>query len=347
MVLSLVVPRRGRSTRVDTSDSERPAALGDVIAVAVLLALYPALNDIKGIVTAPYWLDEAWVALSARFPLGDLAVTTSSTPLGWSLLLRLVPDSNDLRVVPLAFQLVTIVAGYALGRMPAWPSRGLGRLAGMVCGAAMLFLPAQVMSHDLKQYSADGALTLGLLVLCAWTEQRWSRRRLAVLAGVAATGMLFSQVVAFVAPCVIGGLALAALARKQWRRLVEVLVAAACAGFGIMLIYFGVARRANSSTMRDYWAAYFPSITGLPGFVARRVAAFTPMLGVPVLVLVLFVIVGALTLFRLGRAGTSRSGVGAPTARGAKKSLGLRIIEPSEAGARSRRTLAAAGGRVA
>ena len=49
-------------------------------------------------------------------------------------------------------------------------------------------------------------------------------------------------------------------------------------------------------------------------------------------------------IIRDGRAGTSRSGGGAPTARGAKKSLALRIIEPSEAGARSGRTLAAGGG---
>ena len=38
----------------------------------------PVVHDVKTTLTAPYWLDEAWVALSVRFPLGDLPVTTSS-----------------------------------------------------------------------------------------------------------------------------------------------------------------------------------------------------------------------------------------------------------------------------
>ena len=62
--------------------------LYDAIAIAALLALFFVVHDVKSMLTAPYFLDEAWVALSVRFPISELPVVTASTPLGWSFLLR-------------------------------------------------------------------------------------------------------------------------------------------------------------------------------------------------------------------------------------------------------------------
>src|SRR5262249_26783056 len=71
----------------------RRDGLLDAAAVVALLALFPVVHDVPSLLHAPYFLDEAWVALSVRFPLSQLPLLTSSTPIGWSFLLRLVPDT--------------------------------------------------------------------------------------------------------------------------------------------------------------------------------------------------------------------------------------------------------------
>ena len=51
----------------------------------------------------PYWLDEAWVVDSVRAPLSLVPRLAATTPLGWILLLRLVPHGGlgRQRLVPL------------------------------------------------------------------------------------------------------------------------------------------------------------------------------------------------------------------------------------------------------
>jgi hypothetical protein len=299
--------------------------VGDAVAVASLVAAFPVVHDVRTMLTAPYWLDEAWVALSVRFPLHDILTTTFSTPVGWTFLLRLVPDTDYLRLVPLLFHGVALVAAYALGRLLDWPSRGYGVLAGLVCGGAVLLLPAQQVRHDLKQYTADAAVTLCLLAIGAWIERRWSRRRLAVLASAVPAGMLLSNMTAIAAPGVLGGLLVVALARRQWRRLVEVLVVGTATGVVVLAIYLGIAGRAQTSAMRDYWAGSLPRITELPGYLGQQATLLTPFLGVPVPVMLALFVAGVLTVFRYGRPGTAVAIVLLPVAAVA---LGLARVYP-------------------
>ncbi|MBX7268693.1 hypothetical protein KIF24_23505 [Micromonospora sp. Llam7] len=292
--------------------------------VVVLVGLFFVVNDIGSWLTAQYWGDEAWVALSTRLPLADLPVTTSSSPLGWSLLLRLVPDIDYLRIVPLGFQLLTVVTAYLLGRLLV-SERGHGVLVGTVTAAAVLLVPVQQTRHDLKQYTADAAVAVTLLALACWTERSWSRGRLAVTVAAVAVGMLLSHTTAIVAPCVFGGLLLAPVVRRQWARAVEAATAGLVAGVAVAAVYLGVSASGNNDAMVDYWTAYFPAPTELPGHLAARIGALLPLLGVPGWILAVLLLVGVSTLARRGRPGTAVAVLLLPVAVSA---LGIARIYP-------------------
>ncbi len=285
------------------------ARLLDGVVVAVLLALFPVVHDVGGYLRAPYFLDEAWVALSVRFPLRNLPELTSSTPIGWTFLLRLVPDTDYLRAVPLLFHLLTIVGAYGLGRQLGWRSVGLARAGGAVCAAMVLLVPAQQVRHDLKQYSADAALTLILLALTARLEARWSRRRLIALGATVAAGTLFAQVAAVAGMCALGGVLVMALVRRQWRRLAEVAVVGAAAAVGAAIVIGGIAYRSHSEAMVHFWASYFPRPGELPRYVSKRVNDLLPLLGAEhrlvVVPLVVCCALGIAALVLLGRPATA------------------------------------------
>lgn len=274
-------------------------AAGDAVPVIALIGAFFAVNDIRSWLTAQYWGDEAWVALSVRFPVADLPVTTSSSPIGWTFLLRLVPDIDYLRVVPLGFQLLTVVAAYFFGRWLG-RDRAQGILIGVVTGLTVLLLPVQQTRHDLKQYTADAAVAVCLLALAAWTERSWSRVRLAVTAAAVGLGMLLSHTTVIVAVCVLGGLLLSVALRRQWARAVEATVAGLVAGGLAAAVYFGVSARGNNEAMRDYWNAFLPSISELPGHLARQLDIVRPLLGIPLPVLAMLLVLGVLALFRRG-----------------------------------------------
>ncbi|HET6213652.1 MAG TPA: hypothetical protein VFE14_12380 [Micromonosporaceae bacterium] len=287
----------------------RRASLRDAIAVLALLAVFPVVHDIKNMLTAPYFLDEAWVALSWRFPISDLPSLTASTPLGWSLLLRLVPDADFLRVVPLAFHLIMITAAYAFGRLLAWQSAGTGVLAGVVSAAVVLLIPAQQVRHDLKQYTADAAMTLILLAVSAWIEASWSRRRLGALVGVAGVGMLLSHVTAIAAACVFGGLMLVALARRQRARAVETMVAGVVVALVGAAIYLGASANGRTSSLEEFWRESFPSLGDLPSYLWQRANGLSPLLGaqrpLQALIFAAFSLFGVLTIAKRQRPSTA------------------------------------------
>src|SRR6266516_2044966 len=84
-----------------------------------------------------FWLDEGWVADSVRAPLGQLRLLTSSTPIGWTLLLRLVPHVGPperLRLLPMGFAVAAALAGWLLGRQ-------FGRVQGLLVGLAVAVVP--------------------------------------------------------------------------------------------------------------------------------------------------------------------------------------------------------------
>ena len=99
----------------------------------VLALMVLVVHDVGYIIHLPFWTDEDWVALTTKLPLSQLPATTNSTPIGWSLLLRLftVSETQSARLVPLAFAGAAVVVAYWFARRLDWPRRALA-----VCRAA-------------------------------------------------------------------------------------------------------------------------------------------------------------------------------------------------------------------
>ncbi len=124
-----------------------------------------------------FWLDEGWVADSVRAPLGQLRLLTSSTPIGWTLLLRLVPHVGPperLRLLPMGFAVAAALAGWLLGRQ-------FGRVQGLLVGLAVAVAPGMLYRRSLKQYTAEVFVALLLLWLGSRVEAQWSPRRVVTL----------------------------------------------------------------------------------------------------------------------------------------------------------------------
>jgi hypothetical protein len=169
--------RRVHAPPTQQARPNRPAWWVDATLIAMLLPLAVVAHRPGYLFSHSFWLDEGWVADSVRAPFHQLRLLTSSTPVGWTLLLRLVPDVGPperLRVLPLAFGVLSVVAAYLLGRR-------LGRVAAVAAGLAAALAPTALSNHSLKQYSADVFVTLLLLWLTERLEAGWSQRRLAAL----------------------------------------------------------------------------------------------------------------------------------------------------------------------
>jgi hypothetical protein len=274
------------------------------VALLALLARRPAY-----MLERPYWADEAWVADSVRAPLGELPLLTSSTPIGWSLLLRLVPPvggPQQLRLLPLAFAVASVVPAWWLGRMV----RRATPLCGLAAALAAAVVPAGLARHDLKQYTAEACLALVLVAAAAWLEASWSRRRLALLTAACILAFPFSNTVPFVTAALLGGLALATAARRAWPRLAELAVAAVAVALAQGGFYLGVVAAGDNAAMRAYWASrYLPLDQGLGAaarFVAERLQAALQDLGLgPWPVAAALVVLGLAALARAGLGGVA------------------------------------------
>jgi hypothetical protein len=223
----------------------------DAVLVAPLLPLAVVARRPGYLFSHAFWLDEGWVADSIRAPLPQLRLLTSSTPIGWTFLLRLVPDVGPperLRVLPLAFGVLSVVVAYLLGRQ-------LGRVAAVAAGLAAALAPSALRNHSLKQYSADAFVTLLLLWLAARLERGWSRRRLAALCLACVPAVLISHVTVFVSAAVLAALAVRALWERRWERLGWL----AAGGLGVAAVeaaaYLAFAAAGDNPVMRRWWAA--------------------------------------------------------------------------------------------
>jgi hypothetical protein len=228
----------------------RSAQWVDATLIAMLVPLAVVARRPGYLFSHSFWLDEGWVADSVRAPFHQLRLLTSSTPIGWTLLLRLIPDVGPperLRALPLAFGVLSVVPAYLLGRR-------LGRIAAVAAGLAAALAPTALRNHSLKQYSADAFVTLLLLWLTARLEAGWSRRRLAALCLVCCAAVLVSHASVFVSVAVLGALALWALVQRRWERLGWLLVL----GLGVVVveaaIYLAFAAPGDNASMRRVWA---------------------------------------------------------------------------------------------
>jgi hypothetical protein len=238
------------------------------------------VTDVGYLLHQPYWLDEAWVADSVRAPLSVVPRLASSTPLGWTLLLRLVPFGGPerQRLVPLAFYALAVAIAYLLGR-----ELRLTRFAsGLLTAAAVLLAPSMLARGDLKQYTAEACSAVLLWLLVARVETTWGRWRLTALAVTASAGCLFASTAIFTGSAAFACLGLECLVRRQWRRLAELAVAGVGALVIFAVVYVVVLRPQINLGLANYWRPWY-----LPGnkpnallFLQAQLARVAPYLAV-------------------------------------------------------------------
>ena len=238
------------------------------------------VHAVSYLLTAPLWYDEKWVAVSTRASLGQLRLVTLSTPIGWTLLLRLVPvhGTQALRLVPLLFAAGAVAVAFLLGR----ELRLVPLLTAVFLAAAVLLVPSMLVRDDLKPYTADVFFTLLLLLLLARLETRWSRRRVAAIASTGAIAMVFSHASAFAAVAVMGALLLTTLATQRWSHVKEVAVGTVAMGGAMAVVYVAFDLPQRTTALQNYWHGYYFPLDH-PGrafsFVHHGFARMAPYLG--------------------------------------------------------------------
>lgn len=279
----------------------RLAALGAVLAVL--------LHPIRALLHEPYWLDEMWVASLSRAPLAQQLRLSSSTPIGWVLLVKLVPGGVDapLRLVPLAFGVATIPLAYAFGRLLPAPTVAVARVTGVVTGVMVMLAPAVLVRNDLKQYTADGFFALAVLVGAQLVVAAPTARRAGGLAVLSVLAVPFSSTSAFVSVAVFASLATAALVRRRRDASTRPapILAAAGAVVAALATYFALVIVPQSNpALRHFWdEAYLPAAPGaLLGAIWKQVAFVAPLAAMPAALLIGLVVAGCAQMVRCGRA---------------------------------------------
>jgi len=299
--------------RRSAAAAPRPRPRAGRLAVQGLVALgltvlAVAIRDPRYLLTRSYWLDEGWVVDSVRAPLHQLELLTSSTPVGWTLLLRLVPPVGGPerhRLLPLAFAALTALAAWRLGAMLG---RGSGRWAwlyGLACGIAGAASVA-VLDHTwLKQYTAEAFVAVALALLLARVELAWSWPTLAAYAAAGAAGFLVSNTAPLVSAAGLGGLWLVTLAARRWSRLPALAATTVVLGLADLVVYQALANNGGNPALRGYWRLRYLSLDDGLGsaaqLVGRRLAAELGSLGWGPWWLALALIgVGLVALWRAG-----------------------------------------------
>jgi hypothetical protein len=254
--------------------------LAAAVGLSVLL-----VHDVPYLLHHAFWLDEAWVADTVRAPIGHTLSLASSTPLGWTVLLRLVPFGGleRLRLVPLAFAMLAAAAGYLFGH-----ELRLNRYTtGILTGAAVLLSPAMLIRDDLKQYTAEAFACILLWVLVARIENEWRLRRLIAIATTTCIGLLFANTMIFVGVAAMAALGLECLVRRQWRRFVGVAGASAGMVAVSLVIYELLIRPQVTNNLTAYWAHYYVprSASAAVSYVGLRLHHLAPYLGFRFLVI--------------------------------------------------------------
>jgi hypothetical protein len=262
--MSVTSPARGTVEQSAEQPDRGPSRRWvDVVLVVALLPVALVARRPGYLFSHSFFLDEGWVADSVRAPLAQVRLLTSQTPIGWTLLLRLVPDVGPperLRALPLLLGVLSVVPAYLLGRR-------LGRVAAVAAGLAAAVAPTALANHSLKQFSADVVVVLTLLWLTARVERGWSLGRLLTLGAACVPAMLLSHATAFVSAAALGALALRALAQRRWRRLAWLAGLGAGVAAAEAAIYVAFVAPANNPAMARSWAAHMvPGLDGgLPG----------------------------------------------------------------------------------
>lgn len=261
------------------------------------------VHPVHRILSHPFWLDEAWVAVLTKAPLSRLPSLSSSTPVGFVALLRLVPGTGlqRARLVVLAFSALTVVMAYVLTRSLSWPSRAGARFAAIVTALVVMLVPVSLLRNDLKQYTCDAFCALVVLAVGAWADRETRRARLWWLVATALILAPFSSTSAFVSVAVFAGLLASTLLARNVRRALEVAAAGAITAVGLSA-YFVVAVVPNlNEKLKAYWAGQY--LRGSPPQMVSaswtRLARLDVELAMPVLVFVALFALGIAVLVKL------------------------------------------------
>jgi hypothetical protein len=286
----------------------RRLTTGETALVTALAAATFLVHDVSYALSQPYWIDEAWVAVTVRYPLSDLPAVTSSTPIGWSFLMRLFVVGGDQRqrLEPLLFCAGAVVVAYWLVRRLGWRDTRLAVGAGALSGFAVLTSPAMLVRNDLKQYTADACVGLVILTLASRLEREWSRRRLAGLAAAVPIGMLFSHAAAFVGVATWIAVVVVQFARRQWLRLRDATIVGAGTAVAMAVVYEIFDARAVVPGLVSFWRGYFvpvdQGVSASVDMIRKAFAVVRPYLGLgPTWLVIVLTVAGVVTLFCLGR----------------------------------------------
>jgi len=281
----------------------------DLAVAAVLGALVFWVHDVAYNLRAPFWTDESWVVVSTKMALSELPGHSASTPVGWTFLLRAVFFGGEqrYRLLPLVFAALAVAAGYLFGRALGWRTRSPGIVAGVLVAVSLLLQPAALVRNDVKQYTADAFTAVLVLALTARLEGSWSRRRLAALGVAIVLGMLVSHTTAIVGAAALLALGLTTLLQRHWHRLVDLTVAAAATGAGMVAVYVAFDRRAVVPALTSFWRDYFPptdrGVDGVCEWFTMLVRPLEPLVGLGGnrWLLLVLVVAGLATLCALRR----------------------------------------------
>jgi hypothetical protein len=280
--------------------------------VALLCLLVLVFHDVGYLLSQSYWNDESWVAVTTRFPLTQLPAVTSSTPIGWSFLLRFFTFGHGQsgRLLPLAFAAVAAIPAYWLARRLNWKDSAAAIVAGALAAAAVLLVPAMLVRDDLKQYTADACMALVILAATARLERQWSRRGLVLLSVAAWGGMLLSDAAAFTGVAALGAVCLLQLLRRDWRRLAEAAVAAVATALLVLGVYKLFVARSVVPGLTRYWQGFYvPTGNGAAAsarFVVHMFEVDRSYFGLgPSWLAIPLVLAGLVTIGRLGRPATA------------------------------------------
>jgi hypothetical protein len=231
----------------------------DLVIVAILATCTVVAHPVSAVLARPYWLDEAWVAVLTRVPWSQMPSLSSSTPIGWLALLRLVPGGGLQRgrALVLGFSVAGVVAVYALVRSIDWPSTRVARVAAAATALVVCWVPLSLMRNDLKQYTADAFFAVVLLATGRTVERRPNPWSVAWLGAVAVLALPFSSVSAFVSIAVFAAvLGSASITRDRTRALATLAVGAAVAC--VFAVYFAVILIPNDTpALRQWWAIWY------------------------------------------------------------------------------------------
>jgi len=273
-----------------------------LIAAAGAIATF-FVHPVHLILSRPYWLDEAWLAVLTKVPITHLPRYSAIAPFGFVALLRFVPGSGPqrARLVVLAFSAATVVMAYVLVRRCGWTSKWFSRFAATAAALVVMLAPLSLGRNDLKAYTSDAFCALLIFTVAIRVDRPPGTTPVWWLAVASLAALPFSSTSVFVSAAAFAGLLGSALLSRVRRRIVEVLVTGAATGAALGAFFGGVVLPNTNSQLRAYWNAYY--LAGSPLHVLheswRRLSGLRPAIGMPMVAFVVLFVVGIAVLVKL------------------------------------------------